>query len=44
MITFLKILFFPIWLPIKVLWFVSKLFAFVFLCALIALVVALLLL
>ena len=38
MMTFLKILFFPIWFPVKVLWFFSKVLAFVVLCAVIALV------
>ncbi len=36
--TFLKILFFPIWFPLKVLWFFSKLLAFLVLCTIIALV------
>lgn len=34
MLTLLKILTFPIWFPIKVLWFVSKVLAFIFLLVL----------
>lgn len=30
MITLLKILTLPVWLPFKILWFVSKVIAFVF--------------
>ena len=43
MITLLKVLFFPIWFPIKVLWFASKVLAFIVLCAMIALVLILVL-
>lgn len=39
MMTMLKILFFPIWFPVKVLWLASKVLAFVVLCAVLALVV-----
>lgn len=44
MMTLLKVLFFPIWFPIKALWFASKVLAFVVLCATIALIVYLVLL
>lgn len=43
MMTFLKILFFPVWFPLKVLWLASKVLAFVVLCAVIALVLFLVL-
>jgi hypothetical protein len=36
MMTFLKILTFPIWFPLKVLWFMSKVVAFVVMVALVA--------
>ena len=38
MMTLLKILFFPIWFPVKVLWFASKLLAFMVLCTVIAVI------
>ena len=36
MLTLLKIITFPVWFPIKVLWAVSKFFAFVFLLLILA--------
>ena len=41
--TVLKILFFPIWFPVKVLWFASKVLAFIVLCTIVALVLFLVL-
>ena len=38
MMTLLKILFFPIWFPVKVLWFASKVLAFMMLCLVVALI------
>jgi len=37
--TLLKILTMPIWLPLKILWFASKLLAFVFLVIILAVLV-----
>ncbi len=39
MLTLLKILTFPIWFPIKMLWLASKIIAFIVLVGLIALIV-----
>jgi hypothetical protein len=39
MLMLLKIITFPIWFPIKVLWFISKVFAFVFLVILISILI-----
>jgi len=36
MLTLLKILTFPLWFPIKVLWFVSKALAFIFMVLILA--------
>ncbi len=36
MLKLLKILTFPIWFPIKVLWFISKALAFIFLIVVLA--------
>ena len=36
---FLKILTLPIWLPFKILWFMSKLIAFIFLAIVLAVII-----
>jgi hypothetical protein len=40
MLTFLKILFFPVWFPVKVLLFASKVLACILCCAVLALLIA----
>lgn len=37
--TLLKLLTFPLWLPVKVLWFLAKLFAFIVIVVIIGLLI-----
>jgi len=37
--TFFKLLTLPIWLPFKILWFISKILAFIFLIVVIAILI-----
>jgi hypothetical protein len=41
MMTFLKIITLPVWLPFKILWFASKVVAFCFLVVVLALLIVL---